>query len=89
MEVVRQLQGEEGGIDAIGGKQTDASEMDEEAMMRQIMGFGGFDTTQGKVVSTNHKGAAKGAIAKHKKREYRQYMNRRGGFNRPLDVMKS
>ncbi len=25
-----------------------------------------------------------GAVMKHKTNEYRQYMNRRGGFNRPL-----
>ncbi|GJQ14998.1 hypothetical protein GpartN1_g6789.t1 [Galdieria partita] len=40
-----------------------------------------FDTTKGKHVQGNDVGAAN---IKHK-RVYRQYMNRPGGFNRPLD----
>ncbi|CDW55982.1 DUF1777 domain containing protein [Trichuris trichiura] len=36
---------------------------------------------QGQKVENNPTGAA----LVHKKRKYRQYMNRRGGFNRPLD----
>ncbi|KAK0719613.1 hypothetical protein B0H67DRAFT_573554 [Lasiosphaeris hirsuta] len=49
--------------------------------MQAMMGFGGFGTTK------NHKvlGNNVGAIRKEKKTEYRQYMNRVGGFNRPLD----
>ena len=39
---------------------------------------------QGKHVAENSQGAAAGAVAKHHKRQYRQYMNRKGGFNRPL-----
>lgn len=46
-------------------------------MMKQ-MGFAGFNSTKGKGVTENSRGPAKGAISKHKKREYRQYMNRRG-----------
>lgn len=48
--------------------------------MQAMMGFGGFSTTK------NHKvlGNNVGAIRKEKKTEYRQYMNRVGGFNRPL-----
>ena len=42
------------------------------------MGFAGFDSTKGKGVEDNKKGPAKGATSKHKEREYRQYMNRRG-----------
>lgn len=42
------------------------------------MGFAGFDSTKGKGVEDNKKGPAKGAASKHKEREYRQYMNRRG-----------
>lgn len=53
--------------------------------MQALMGFGGFDSTKGKVVEDNMQGAAHGGIRKESKREYRQYMNRRGGFNRPLD----
>ncbi|KAK4127672.1 hypothetical protein N657DRAFT_687900 [Parathielavia appendiculata] len=48
--------------------------------MAAMMGFGGFGTTKGKKVLGNNVGAAR----KEKKTEYRQYMNRVGGFNRPL-----
>lgn len=56
---------------------------DEQAMMA-MMGFGGFGTTHGKEVRGNQEGAAD----VHKQRTWRQYMNRRGGFNRPLDKIK-
>lgn len=46
--------------------------------MMKLMGFVGFDTTKGKSVAENSRGPAKGAVSKHKKRVYRQYMNRRG-----------
>lgn len=52
--------------------------MDDE--MAAMMGFGGFGTTKGKKVTGNNLGA----VRKEKKTEYRQYMNRVGGFNRPL-----
>lgn len=48
--------------------------------MAAMMGFGGFGSTKGKKVVGNNVGA----IRKEKKTEYRQYMNRVGGFNRPL-----
>lgn len=48
--------------------------------MAAMMGFGGFGTTKGKKVVGNNLGA----VRKEKKTEYRQYMNRVGGFNRPL-----
>ena len=48
--------------------------------MMKLMGFSGFDTTKGKGVEDNKRGPAKGAISKHKAREYRQYMNRRGAW---------
>lgn len=48
--------------------------------MAAMMGFGGFGTTKNKKVIGNNVGAVK----KEKKAEYRQYMNRVGGFNRPL-----
>jgi len=41
----------------------------------------GFDSTKGKHVPGN----CQGAVEKRTDRRYRQYMNRRGGFNRPLD----
>ena len=55
--------------------------MDEEQAMMALMGFGGFDSTKGKHVE----GADAGAANIKLKRVYRQYMNRQGGFNRPLD----
>jgi len=42
----------------------------------------GFETTKGKHVDGNYKGMTKVKSV----RQYRQYMNRRGGFNRPLDA---
>lgn len=48
--------------------------------MAAMMGFGGFGTTKGKKIVGNNVGA----VRKEKKTEYRQYMNRQGGFNRPL-----
>lgn len=48
--------------------------------MAAMMGFGGFGSTKGKKILGNNVGAVK----KEKKTEYRQYMNRVGGFNRPL-----
>merc|ERR1711963_982366 len=53
---------------------------DEIDMMR-VMGFGSFDTTKNKKVKGNNAGAVHVLV----KRKYRQYMNRKGGFNRPLD----
>ena len=50
------------------------------AAMQAMMGFGGFGTTKGKKIAGNNVGA----VRKEKTTEYRQYMNRVGGFNRPL-----
>ena len=55
-------------------------EDDSMAAMQAMMGFGGFGTTQNKKVAGNDISA----VRKEKKTEYRQYMNRVGGFNRPL-----
>ncbi|KAG0001166.1 U4/U6.U5 small nuclear ribonucleoprotein, partial [Modicella reniformis] len=55
---------------------------EEEARMMVLMGFGGFDSTKGKHVA----GADVSGADIKKQRQYRQYMNRRGGFNRPLDA---
>jgi hypothetical protein len=50
-------------------------------LMMSMLGFAGFGSTKGRPVEDNHTGAAKGAarIEKKKKREYRQYMNRKSG----------
>ncbi|KAI0995447.1 hypothetical protein K3495_g12733 [Podosphaera aphanis] len=50
------------------------------AAMKAMMGFGSFSTTHQKKVPGNNVSA----VRKEKKTEYRQYMNRVGGFNRPL-----
>ncbi|KAL3311542.1 hypothetical protein Ciccas_009877 [Cichlidogyrus casuarinus] len=52
-------------------------------VMMHDMGFFGFGSTKGKKVEGNDIYAAKIT----KKRKYRQYMNRVGGFNRLLDPM--
>lgn len=62
-------------------------DLDEEEQMQKMLGFGGFDSTKGKAVEDNQKSLAKGSAAKNKARKYRQYMNRKGGFNKPLDKM--
>ncbi|KAI8172411.1 hypothetical protein K4K51_011155 [Colletotrichum sp. SAR 10_75] len=55
-------------------------EGDDMDAMQAMMGFGGFGTTKGQKIAGNNVGA----VRKEKKTEYRQYMNRQGGFNRPL-----
>mmetsp|Transcript_39812 Transcript_39812/g.98084 ORF Transcript_39812/g.98084 Transcript_39812/m.98084 type:complete len:280 (-) Transcript_39812:127-966(-) len=55
---------------------------DEEAAMIRMLGFNSFDSSKEK----DHSDAAVEGIKKQTKRKYRQYMNRRGGFNRPLDA---
>ena len=57
---------------------------EEEAEMMKLMGFGSFDTTKGKHVQGNEE-PMHGTVQVVLKRKYRQYMNRKGGFNRPLD----
>ncbi|XP_028132820.1 U4/U6.U5 small nuclear ribonucleoprotein 27 kDa protein [Diabrotica virgifera virgifera] len=55
----------------------------EEQEMMKLMGFCNFDTTKGKKVNGNDVGDVHVIL----KRKYRQYMNRKGGFNRPLDFV--
>jgi len=57
---------------------------DTDNSMMAAMGFGGFGTTKDRPVDGNQEGAA---FIK-KQRTWRQYMNRKGGFNRPLDKIK-
>lgn len=57
---------------------------EEEIEMMKLMGFASFDSTKGKKAE----GSAKAhAVNVTMKRKYRQYMNRKGGFNRPLDFI--
>ncbi|KAG7490365.1 U4 small nuclear ribonucleoprotein 27 kDa [Solea senegalensis] len=72
------------------GKSIQISEEDmqgkteEEIEMMKTMGFGSFDTTKGKKTDGSVNAYA---INVSMKRKYRQYMNRKGGFNRPLDFI--
>ncbi|KAF9036659.1 hypothetical protein BJ165DRAFT_1394660 [Panaeolus papilionaceus] len=54
---------------------------DEEAAMMAMMGVSGFGTTKGKHVTGNQEGS----VNIKKVRTWRQYMNRRGGFNRRVN----
>lgn len=62
--------------------------LDEEEQMQKLLGFNGFGSTKGESVEDNQNSAARGVAAKNKARKYRQYMNRKNGFNRPLENMK-
>ncbi|RXK37955.1 hypothetical protein M231_04741 [Tremella mesenterica] len=66
------------------GEGEEDEEGEEEEDISAMMGFGGFGTTKGKGFGVN----ADGAVKVNKQRTWRQYMNRRGGFNRPLDRIK-
>lgn len=65
------------------GEEIEATTADEEAMMA-AMGLSSFGSTKGKHVEGNQEGS----VNVKKIRTWRQYMNRRGGFNRPLDKIK-
>jgi U4/U6.U5 tri-snRNP-associated protein 3 len=56
---------------------------EEEIAFMRMMGFSGFSTTKGQHVEGN----GVGAVHHTMQRKYRQYMNRKGGFNRPLDYV--
>ncbi|KAI4620773.1 uncharacterized protein J4E87_007101 [Alternaria ethzedia] len=59
---------------------------DEEWEMLKIMGFGGFKSTKNTKVPGNDKNFG---VRKDKQLQARQYMNRQGGFNRPLSPSRS
>lgn len=66
----------------------DAGVTPEEIAMMAAMGIPfGFDTTAGKEVDDVRSNA--GAVKAKQTRQARQYMNRRGGFNRPLPAEKT
>ncbi|WBW75414.1 U4/U6 X U5 tri-snRNP complex subunit [Schizosaccharomyces osmophilus] len=85
----RQSEGEDNSLEAVpstssanGNSQEEISvqeELDPVADMQSMMGFSGFGTTTGK------KHGDVGDVFKQRKARYRQYMNRPGGFNRPLE----
>tara|TARA_B110000208_G_scaffold130850_1_gene158649 strand:+ start:402 stop:611 length:210 start_codon:yes stop_codon:yes gene_type:complete len=60
-------------------------ELTEEEQMARMLGISGFGSSKGTLVETNRVGAARGAVSMAKKMKYRQYMNRKGGFNRGLE----
>jgi U4/U6.U5 tri-snRNP-associated protein 3 len=88
MDVVKRMGGvsadKQGDGDELGNAEEEEGDLTEEQIMQRMMGFGGFDSTKGKQIQENQKSAARGAVKKNEQRTYRQYMNRRGGFNRPL-----
>ncbi|XP_015196099.1 U4/U6.U5 small nuclear ribonucleoprotein 27 kDa protein [Lepisosteus oculatus] len=57
---------------------------EEEIEMMKLMGFSTFDSTKGKKCDGSVNAYA---VNVSQKRKYRQYMNRKGGFNRPLDFI--
>ena len=63
-------------------EKTKPADMDDETWdMYKTMGFGGFKSTKNTKVPGNDKNFG---VRKDKQMEARQYMNRQGGFNRPL-----
>eukprot|EP00963_Diacronema_lutheri_P012258 scaffold1681_cov332-Pavlova_lutheri.AAC.18 len=71
-----------------GGNAADDTTEDEEAKMMAMMGMPvGFGSTKGQQVD-DPKANVGDAMVKTK-RQARQYMNRRGGFNRPLPAEKT
>ena len=67
-----------------GGGEAEGNE-DELEMMKMFGIPTGFDSTKGKPVP----GADVSGVRAVTKRQPRQYMNRRGGFNRPLPAEKN
>ena len=64
----------------VNGDAMAVDEDEDDAMLRKMMGFTSFKSTQ----NTKVPGNQIYAVRKEKKTQYRQYMNRVGGFNRPL-----
>ncbi len=66
----------------------DAGISSEEMQMMAAMGIPfGFESTQGKHVEDDAVNA--GAVKAKQTRKARQYMNRKGGFNRPLPAERT
>tara|TARA_B100000519_G_C14225834_1_gene429955 strand:+ start:768 stop:1034 length:267 start_codon:yes stop_codon:yes gene_type:complete len=65
----------------------DDDDDDEATQMAKLMGFSGFDTTHQKQVKDPKANVS--GVFKKTKREARQYMNRPGGFNKPLPSEKT
>jgi U4/U6.U5 tri-snRNP-associated protein 3 len=60
--------------------------LDDDKLLEMFIGVNDFNTTKNKShVDSDLSGVFKGSKVK---RKYRQYMNRKGGFNRTLDEVK-
>jgi U4/U6.U5 tri-snRNP-associated protein 3 len=59
--------------------------LSDEEVLSKVMGFGKFKTTKQTKVPGNDRNYG---VSKKKETKYRQYMNREGGFNRPLSPGK-
>lgn len=59
----------------------DGEELSESEQISRLMGFKKFKSTKNTKVPGNEYNYA---VRKEKQTTYRQYMNRQGGFNRPL-----
>lgn len=60
---------------------------EEDTDMMQVLGFGGFATTKDQNHDMGEMFESMAWKNSNYSRKYRQYMNRRGGFNKPLDKM--
>ncbi|KAH7058875.1 hypothetical protein B0J12DRAFT_651798 [Macrophomina phaseolina] len=84
-EWTRRVQARANGVAADGQNAMDVDDKadgDEETReLERLMGFSSFSSTSNTKVPGNDRNYA---VRKEKKTEYRQYMNRTGGFNRPL-----
>lgn len=59
----------------------DVDDEDEASMIKRMMGFSKFKTTKNTKIPGNE---YQYGVRREKQTVYRQYMNRTGGFNRPL-----
>jgi U4/U6.U5 tri-snRNP-associated protein 3 len=71
----------------MGGTDGKPEDMDDDTWtLMKTMGFGGFKSTKDTKVPGNDKNFA---VRRDKKVKARQYMNRKGGFNRPLSPSRT
>lgn len=75
----------DGGGGNVGAEGENGMDEDEMEMMKKLGIPIGFDSTKGKPVP----GADVSGVRAVTKRQPRQYMNRRGGFNRPLPAERN
>ncbi|CAN0415483.1 U4/U6.U5 small nuclear ribonucleoprotein 27 kDa protein [Lampetra fluviatilis] len=64
--------------------EVESDQTPDEMEMMATMGFSNFETSKGKHMAGSSNAHA---VNISLKRKYRQYMNRKGGFNRPLDFI--